>query len=116
MRAFEVQRGERVLFAFTHPDDELTVTAFMGRLLAQGVPFHVSWSHSTPVREAESRAALATIGVRQEDMTFFDAPDGRVVDAIAVLRPKLCGLIQRIAPTRIVTHAFEQELEEPQRL
>ena len=108
MRAFEVQRGERVLFAFTHPDDELTVAAFLARLLAQGVAIHVCWSHSTPVRERESRAALATIGVRQEDMTFFDAPDGRVVDTISVLKPKLCGLIQKFGPTRIVTHAFEQ--------
>lgn len=108
MKAFEIKLGERVLFAFTHPDDELTVIAFMGRLLAQGVPFHVCWSHSTPVREAESRAALSTIGVRQEDMTFFDAPDGKVVDQIATLKPKLCGLIGRMAPTRIVTHAFEQ--------
>lgn len=108
MKAYEVDKSERVLFAFTHPDDELAATAFMGRLLAQGVPIHVSWSHSTPVREAESRAALGSIGVAQEDMTFFDAADGHVIDALGDLRAKLRVAIKKFEPTRIVTHAFEQ--------
>jgi LmbE family N-acetylglucosaminyl deacetylase len=108
MKAFEVQRGERVLFAFTHPDDELTVVAFVRRLLAQGIPIHICWTHSTPVRERESRSALSTIGVREEDMTFFDAPDGKVVDTIELLKPRLCALVRSFAPSRVVTHAFEQ--------
>jgi LmbE family N-acetylglucosaminyl deacetylase len=108
MRAFEVGQGERVLFAFTHPDDELAVAVFMRRLAQQGTEVRALWTHSTPVREAESRAAMREVGFAQETLTFFDAPDGNVIGSVRKLRDGVCRIVTDFKPTRVVTHAFEQ--------
>ena len=108
MSAFDVAAGERVLFVFTHPDDELGLTAFIGRLLSRGVAVRVCWTHSTPVREAESRAAMGALGLAQGSLTFLGGKDGAVVDSLPELRPAMRSLIAEHAPTRAVTLAFEQ--------
>jgi len=106
--AFDVGQGERVLFAFSHPDDEMVVAAFLRRLTRQGTPVHFCWLHSTPVREAESRAAMSRLGLSGDDLTFFGAPDGQLLESISELEPELRALIERFRPTRVVTQAFEQ--------
>lgn len=106
--AFELRLNERVLFAFSHPDDEMVVAAFIGRLARQGTPVRFCWLHSTPVREAESRAAMSRLGLGGEHLTFFSAADGKILESIPNLQPELQGLIGSFRPTRIVTLAFEQ--------
>ncbi|MEX2242542.1 MAG: PIG-L family deacetylase [Fimbriimonadaceae bacterium] len=108
MRAFDVGREERVLFVFTHPDDELTLSAFISRLVKSGIHVHICWIHSTPVREAESRKAMGALGLDQANLTFFCAKDGALVDEIAALKPLLREHVERTEPTRVVTNAFEQ--------
>ncbi len=108
MKAFEVGADERVLFAFTHPDDELALTAFIGRLLKQGVPVRVLWTHSTNVRANESRNAMRALGVDPGSLTFFTSVDGDVISSVSELRTPVTALIQDFKPTRVVTHAFEQ--------
>lgn len=108
MRAFEVGADERVVFAFTHPDDELALSALIGRLIAKGVALRVIWTHSTHVREAESRAAMRTIGVKDSDLAFYETEDGNVIASVSELREPFSKLVEEFRPTRIVTHAFEQ--------
>lgn len=108
MKAFEVGPDERVLFAFTHPDDELALTAFISRLLKQGVPIRVLWTHSTPVRAAESRNAMRALGVPSDSLTFFETEDGNVISSVSELRGIVAALVKEFRPTRVVTHAFEQ--------
>ncbi|MCH8980119.1 MAG: PIG-L family deacetylase [Armatimonadetes bacterium] len=107
-RAFDVSVGDRILFVFSHPDDEMAVAAFVRRLTRQGTPVRFCWVHSTPVREAESRAAMSRLGLGDEHLTFLDAADGKVLESIPNLQPALQGLIESFQPTRIVTQAFEQ--------
>ena len=106
--AYDVGSGERVLLVFSHPDDEMVVATFVGRLTRQGTPVQFCWLHSTPVREAESRSAMARLGLGDERLTFFGADDGKVLESIPDLEPKLRGLIESFRPTRVVTQAFEQ--------
>jgi LmbE family N-acetylglucosaminyl deacetylase len=108
MRAFEVGGGERVLFAFTHPDDEMAVAALMRRLVLGGTQVHALWTHSTPVREAESRDAMRLVGLSSGQLTFLGAEDGNVIGSVAELRGAVCDLVSAFRPTRVVTHAFEQ--------
>jgi len=46
--------------------------------------------------------------VPNDAMTFYDAADGHVIDAIGDLRTKFKVTLKKFAPTRVVTHAFEQ--------
>lgn len=108
MSGFDVTQSERVLFVFTHPDDELVLAAFIKRLIVKSIPIHVCWTHSTPLREKESRAVFSLLGLSQSDLTFFDAPDGRVLESIPSLLPLMKGVIVAFAPTRVYVNAFEQ--------
>ena len=108
MKAFEVGKDERILFVFTHPDDELALASFIKRNNDGGVPVRIIWTHSTPVRKAESVAAMHSIGLQGSQMHFFSAPDGNVVSEVQTLEEPLRQIIAEFKPSRIVTHAFEQ--------
>jgi LmbE family N-acetylglucosaminyl deacetylase len=108
VKAFEVEGNERVLFAFTHPDDELALSAFISRLLHKGIPIQILWTHSTPVRAAESRNAMHALGVDSEALTFFETEDGNVISSVKELRRTVSAIVLAFRPTRVVTHAFEQ--------
>lgn len=106
--AFQVSADERVLFAFTHPDDETAVAAFIWRLQREGVPLRVLWTHSTPIRESESRDAMSKIGVGGDQLSFLGGKDGAIMNEIPRLRDEISATVEEFEPTRIVTHAFEQ--------
>ncbi len=108
MNAFEFSSGERALFVFTHPDDELVLAALIRRLVRSSTPIHVCWTHSTPIRERESREVFSLLGARGTDLTFFDAPDGRVLESIPILLPPMREKVASFAPTRMYVNAFEQ--------
>jgi len=103
---FDPNPNLRWLFWFAHPDDEIGISAWMRLLARNGNPVRVIWGHSTPVREAESRAAMASLGIT--DMEFLGFPDGDLCDRMPELQPAFCDRIANFAPDRIVTHAFEQ--------
>lgn len=108
MRPFEVAPGERALFVFTHPDDELVLAAWIGRLVKAGTPVHLCWIHSNSIRERESRAACSLLGLQERDLTFFTAPDGRVLEELPHLRRPMETLVKTFDPTRAYVNAFEQ--------
>jgi LmbE family N-acetylglucosaminyl deacetylase len=96
------------LFAMTHPDDEISIAAWIRRLTARGATVHLSWSHNTAVREREGRAAAAMLGVPEENLMFFGAPDRGVVDEIPRLVEAYRAYVDRIGPDRVCCGAFEQ--------
>lgn len=102
-RAFEVIPGERWLFLFAHPDDELAILAWIAHLAAEKSAVRCVWMHSNPVREAESRAVMARVGV--SDLHFHQLPDGAMVDHLE----DLVGIAQAQGDwDRVVTMAYEQ--------
>jgi hypothetical protein len=92
----------------THPDDEISICAWIRRLTANGNEVYVSWTHSTPVREAESRKVAAQLGVPQENLIFFGASDGRVSLEFLELLSKFRTMVESVNPDVIACGAFEQ--------
>lgn len=98
----------RWAFCMTHPDDEISICAWIKRLTTQGNSVFISWTHSNPVREAEGRNAATLMGVPQENLIFFGAPDGNVVSSIPQLIPQFKDWFQQVRPDRVCCGAFEQ--------
>lgn len=108
MKLFNPRPGDRWLFGMTHPDDELSICAWMKRLVDSGAEVHVSWTHSIPEREGEGRRVMKILGVPQENLHFFHGTDGSVCDEIPQLIPQFQKLIGEIEPQFVACGAFEQ--------
>ena len=108
MTAFDPDPNLRWLFCMTHPDDEISICAWIRRLVDAGAEVHVNWTHSTPVREKEARRVAAVLGVSEERLYFMHATDGAVCDDMPGLVPKFESLMARVLPHRVACGAFEQ--------
>lgn len=108
MKLFDPDPKLRWLFCMTHPDDEISICAWISRLTAQRNPVFLCWTHCTPEREAEARAVAEVLRVPAENLAFLDAPDGHACDHMARLAPDLSEVIEASAPDRIACGAFEQ--------
>lgn len=106
MKAFDID-VDRWLFCFTHPDDELSLLAWMRRLAEAGRVVHVGWTTSTDRREREARDVMRIIGVPQKNLHFGSVPDRGVcehlIDAVRFWQ----GALAQAQPQRIVAGAFE---------
>jgi hypothetical protein len=107
MSLFDLTK-RRWLFCMTHPDDEISVCAWIRRLTTNGNEVYISWTHSTPIRETESRKVAALLGVPSENLFFHNATDGQVGAEFASLLPIFKSMIEEIAPDIIACGAFEQ--------
>lgn len=108
MRLFDPHPDGRWLFCLTHPDDEISICAWIRRLVRNGNPVYLSWTHSNPTREREARAVALLLGVPQSNLFFFGATDGSVCAEITDLYPRFCRMIRDVRPDRVVCGAFEQ--------
>ncbi len=108
MKLFDDDPKLRWLFCMTHPDDEISICAWIKRLTDQGAPVAMSWTHSIPKRETEARASSEILGVKPENLFFHHATDGSVCDEMIDLKPKFDTMIAGFKPDRIVCGAFEQ--------
>lgn len=108
MRLFDPDPSLCWLFCMTHPDDEISICAWIRRLVRQGNPVFISWTHSTPVREREGRRSAERLGIPSERCHFFHAPDGHVVDQLPQLLSDVQPWIEEVRPDRIACGAFEQ--------
>lgn len=108
MRPFDPDPNLRWLFCMTHPDDEISICAWISRLVKNGNPVFMSWSHDTPVRESEGRASARRLGVPDTHLRFLGAPDGKVIDEIPRLMDEYSTWLEIAKPDRIACGAFEQ--------
>lgn len=108
MKAFDSDPTIRWMFCMTHPDDELSIAAWMRRLVSSGADVFISWTHSNPVRQDEARQFAEAIGVPQDRLRLFESPDGAVLEDVPRLRPLFARWIAEVRPARVVCGAFEQ--------
>lgn len=99
---------QRWLFAMTHPDDEISIAAWIAELAKQSREVWMSWTHHTPVREAEARGVAARLGVADDRLFFHGATDGNLCGELKMLRPKFEAMMAQVKPDRVVAGAFEQ--------
>lgn len=95
------------LFCFTHPDDEISIIAWMKRLADDGADVFAGWSVSNPVREKEAVAMMQSIRVPRDRLFFFDMPDGSSCEHFKKLVDSWAWAIEVADPRRIVAGAFE---------
>jgi LmbE family N-acetylglucosaminyl deacetylase len=108
VKVFDPDPSLRWLFCLTHPDDEISIAAWIKRLTEAGADVYMSWTHDTPEREAEARAVASMLGVPQENLIFHHAKDGHVVSAIWDLLPRFQEMMGDVKPDRVACGAFEQ--------
>ncbi|RYG39984.1 PIG-L family deacetylase [bacterium] len=108
MRLFDPDPSLRWLFCLTHPDDEISICAWIRWLVKNGNEVSLSWTHALPVREEEARNAARKLGVPQDRLFFHGATDASVCDEIGVLKPKFAAMMEAVRPDRVVCGAFEQ--------
>ncbi len=108
MKLFDPDPKLRWLFCMTHPDDEISICAWIHRLVRNGNSVFISWTHSNPIREREARAVALILGVPLKNLTFFAATDGDACNQIPDLLPSFGEMIEKIRPDRVVCGAFEQ--------
>ncbi len=92
----------------THPDDEISICAWIRRLVRNGNEVYLSWTHSNPTREAEGRAVALVLGIPQDRLFFFGATDGFACDEIPELLPQFKAMMEKVRPDRVACGAFEQ--------
>jgi LmbE family N-acetylglucosaminyl deacetylase len=107
MSAFDPDPRHRWLFCFTHPDDEIATAAWIRRLARLGAEVWAGWSVSNATRETEARAVMRLLGVSEERLFFFEAPDGDACGHLASLRDQWAEAIRVSNPSRIAVCAFE---------
>ncbi len=108
MAVFDPDPSLRWAFCMTHPDDEISICAWLRRVARSGAPVYVSWTHSNPTREREARNVAAMLGVPEENLRFFGATDGSVCDEMPALLPFFSDWLGKVRPDRVVCGAFEQ--------
>ena len=108
MKLFDPDPSLSWLFCLTHPDDEISIAAWIRHLTSIGATVYLSWTHSIPVREAEARAGANRVGVLPANLYFWGATDGSVCDELAQLRPKFEQMMREVRPDRVACGAFEQ--------
>jgi LmbE family N-acetylglucosaminyl deacetylase len=98
----------RWLFCMTHPDDEISICAWIRRLVQNGNPVFISWTHSNRVRENEARAVAHLLGVPESHLFFHSAMDGGACDEIPQLIERFREMMAHVRPDRVVCGAFVQ--------
>lgn len=108
MKAFDPDPKLRWLFAMTHPDDEIAICGWIGRLSELGAEVHLSWTHDTPEREYEARQAAKLLHVPPENLHFHHGPDRKLAEAMPEVFPSIVRMMREVNPDRVVVGAFEQ--------
>ena len=107
MNLFDLSK-RRWLFCMTHPDDEISICAWIRRLIESGHEVFLSWTHSNPIREDEGRKVAGLLGVPQEHLFFHLGTDGHVCTEFCDLRERFAEMMANVRPDVVVCGAFEQ--------
>lgn len=101
------------LFVFAHQDDEVAYLCLMKRLVESGREVKVIWvtdgAYSVPaeVRRRESMKTMKMLGVGEEELEFWEYPDGRSIRFARDIVHRLAESMQGIEPSEVYTVAFE---------
>lgn len=103
-------RGPAV-FVLAHHDDEFFIAATMRRLAATGAGASVVWLTIGGLggsrREAESRRAMALLGVEAAHQHCLRLPDGRALAYLDEIVGRLEALFLKLKPASVFVPAFE---------
>ena len=108
MTLFDPDPSRRWLFCLTHPDDELSIAAWIKRLADAGAPVFLSWTHAPPHRRVEAEAFADLVGVDRGRLFFHGATDGSVCDELPELRSRFDRMMFAVKPHLVCCGAFEQ--------
>lgn len=108
MTLFDPDPSRRWLFCLTHPDDEISIAAWIHRLTVAGAPVWLSWTHATPHRRTEAERFAELVGVPNDRIFFHGATDGSVCDEIGGLLPRFDRMMFAAKPHVVACGAFEQ--------
>lgn len=108
MTAFDKDPNIRWLFCFTHPDDEISICAWIRRLVKNGNPVFLSWTHHNKTRQKEAMAAAMYLGVPWERLYFHQGTDASCCLELRTLLPGFQDMMHDAQPDRVACGAFEQ--------
>lgn len=108
MTIFDPDPSRRWLFCLTHPDDEISIAAWIRRLTSAGAPVWLSWTHATDERRVEAQRFAELAGVPRDRLFFHGATDGSVCDEIGELLPRFDRMMFAVKPHVVACGAFEQ--------
>lgn len=101
------------LFMLAHPDDEVMIAARIRADVRAGRTIFVVWATrgdkagDPDVREMESRAAMAYLGVPDENLHFFGAADAFSFQTIPDVYTEALEIARAIKPDVIFSDAWE---------
>lgn len=108
MIAFDTNPNLRWLFCMTHPDDEISICAWIRRLRHSGNEVFMSWTHDTPRRREEAYVAAKLLDIPRENLFFHGAVDRHAVDDMPRLTESFQAMMSLVKPDRVACGAFEQ--------
>lgn len=112
-RAEDVPKSWPVLYLFAHQDDELGAVAKIATDVRAGRNVFVVWvtdgagTAAKDVREKESRAAMALIGVPDGNLFFLGYPDRYSVKHIEEAYKQILDIVNANGVAEITTDAYE---------
>lgn len=106
--AFDPDPEQRWAFVFAHPDDEISIGAWIRRLTQAGARVDLVFTHGTPERFAEARDSARLMGVDAQRVTTLGLPDRYLAENLSQMRKTLQQALDPLCPDRVVTCAFEQ--------
>lgn len=108
MIVFDTDKSLRWLFCMTHPDDEISICAWIRTLTRLGADVFISWTHHTQIRRVEAQRAAEMLGVPQDRLFFHGGTDGAICDQMPHLLEGFRSMVQQVSPSRVCCGAFEQ--------
>jgi LmbE family N-acetylglucosaminyl deacetylase len=92
----------------THPDDEISICAWIKRLATQGNEVYLSWTHHTPVRQGEALKTAKMLNVPIENLFFHGGTDGQICSELPQLLNSFGEMMEKVQAHRVACGAFEQ--------
>lgn len=106
-------KGNRYLFLFAHPDDDVFISGTMRTLLDRGAHVFGAWATSggllggSTSRETELARAMRILELPQSRMHLLRFPDLGLVRNMSSACDRVAELLQHISPDTVFVTAFE---------
>ncbi len=104
---------DRYLYIFAHQDDETLIIGHITSMVKAGNDVYVIWTTDgagtadAVQREKEARAAVGSVGVKQERMYFLKFPDRHSYRNVREIYTHSLEIARKVKPTYIFADAYE---------